>query len=519
MTSLRKSVLFAAAVSLLWAGVRTGLALHYGIPGPEYHDEFSYLLGADTFASGHLANPPHALAKFFESPHILVRPVYASKYPPGQALVLALGQRVFGSPFYGVVLEGALMIFATSLAVTAWTSLTWGPVVAVILAFYMLPPMYWVNSYYGGCLAAAGGAFVLWAVALYRSNQTWPSGFAFGVGASILFLTRPFEGAVFTLAVLAAYGVAAWRRDDRNRSVQQFALAAAPPLLACLLWTGVYDRAVTGNPLRLPYMLHDRQYNVSPSFWILPLREQPVYSTARLAAQHGNQGWEADWYRLHQPWWKGISRGVFMSTLWISTLVAGEFGFIVFLFPFPFRDPTFRRMAMVLAVFMVAISLEVWHMQHYAAPALAAVAIMTALWLEKVWTLRFRGLPAGAVIAVAFITFAAGSESIAARTAVAGHQPGANRTALIQRLAKLDRPQLVVVRYPADDWQVDQEWVYNGAAIDDQKVVLAHDFGAIENARLLAYYGGRQAWLVSVDDSGYRIEPYCLPADGVTASR
>src|SRR5208283_6246451 len=97
-------VVIAARVSLLAGGIDP-------VPAPMYHDEFSYLLAADTFAHGRLTNPPHPLAIFFETAQELARPTYASKYPPGQAMFPALGQVVFGAPFYGVLIGNALMLF------------------------------------------------------------------------------------------------------------------------------------------------------------------------------------------------------------------------------------------------------------------------------------------------------------------------------------------------------------------------------------------------------------------------
>jgi hypothetical protein len=67
---------------------------------------------------------------------------------------------------------------------------------------------------------------------------------------------------------------------------------------------------------------------------------------------------------------------------------------------------------------------------------------------------------------------------------------------------------VILVRY-ADRRSPHEEWVYNGANIDSQDAIWAHDLGAAENARLLEYYKGRKIWLFQPDIyNPLRLDPY-----------
>ena len=535
MMWLKKPLPAALLLVILWTGFRLVELKHSGIPKAQVTDEFSYLLGADTFAHGRLVNPPHPLAAFFESPHILVRPVYASKYPPGHALFLALGQRLFGSPFYGVLMGNALMLFCFCLMLYTFAPYPWALVVSALVALLFSPGtfwlnanwdgMYWTTSYWGGpALVASGAALVLLGIGIFRNGRSPLGGIVFALGSLLLFWTRPYEGGVFTMAVLAVFAADLWR--NRRASV---VLAALAVFLIGGIWTGYYNWRITGSPLQLPYMMHDHQYNVTPVLSFLPLRHEPNYSTPRLAALHGAHGWEAKQYHAEKSRAQVLVAG-FKATLQFMLGPLRTAALISMLFPIAWRDPTYRKMAIVSGVMVVALGIETFHFRHYAAPVWASLAVMIAIWASLAWKLRIGKLPIGAAIVTLTLLITvwqtpsvwvrdvfrrSHTASDADQASAPGKGPQVRelrdrRAELMTQLASLDRPQLVIVRYPSQDWRVVEEWVYNSSDIDHQHTILAHDLGADKDRELLNYYPDRTVSLLTFDANSAEahLQPY-----------
>src|SRR5580704_10572056 len=97
------------AVGVLALASRAAVLPILPAPEPRLNDEFSHLLLADTLAHHRLSNPTPSMWIHFETFHVIMRPTYASMYPPAQGAILAAGELLAHQPFVGVWLSTSVL--------------------------------------------------------------------------------------------------------------------------------------------------------------------------------------------------------------------------------------------------------------------------------------------------------------------------------------------------------------------------------------------------------------------------
>jgi hypothetical protein len=474
-------------------------------PQPVIYDEFGYLLQADTFAAGRLTNPPHPLWPFFESVYILHQPTYNAKYPPGQGLVLALGQRFLGDPWFGVWLSCGAMMAALCWALQGWLPASWA-LLGGILALPLCLFSYWMDSYWGGAVAAVGGALVLGSYPRIVRRRRFAFAWLMGIGLVVLALTRMYEGLLFAAPFLAALLL-------RCRSFRVWA-PIAMVLAAGAAFTLQYNARVTGHPARFPYTEYQRQYGYVPSFNIQPLN--PAMTYRNLSVANVFFKWEYDQWKRSRSWGLVVDRVKEWGA--VVTLVAGGAPLMLFFLGFLWTSAQDRRMFLPLfslgAVFLGSY-FQIVYNAHYAAPATAALLTLLVQSFRHLRHSRLptaiggralgRAIPAAMLIA---LSAAQGARLYRQETIEQTKPVNARRDKIERKLLDQNGGRhLIVVRYTGTQ-NPHEEWVYNRADIDRSDVVWAHDMGVEEDRKLIDYFKDRTVWLFLPDVDPESLAPY-----------
>jgi len=499
-------------------GVRLLLLPLLAVPLPAEHDESSYLLMADTFAHGRLANPTHPMWLSFETFHISSQPTYSSIFPPAQGFALALGE-VLGNPWIGVLLSEAAMCAAIVWMLQGWMPSRWALLGGILAMLNLAIVSYWMNSYWGGAMAAIGGALTLGALPRIKSKQRVRDALIMGLGIAILANSRPLEGFIFCLPVAVALLI--WLAGKSSPPVQVTASRVVAPLAAVLIITGAfigyYNWRVTGNPLLLPHSLNLKAYYSTPLFIWEKLRPPMHYNNRQFEDFYN--GWVRDNFHgsardiLRVSWEK--VRAYPSAFLWTGSLP------ILVALPLVLRDRKMRLLVVEVATCGLGLFLVVYSLAHYAAPLTCVIYALLVQATRHLRTVRWKDRPVGIALSRAAVVLLVAVTAFNLYHVVrnpnhpyswsSDRARGSDAKQRIEKfLAEKPGKQLVVVRY-SPNHNPHGEWVYNMANIDQQQVVWARELGTEQDEKLLAYFSDRKVWLFEPDRDWKHVRPYTPP--------
>lgn len=494
--------------------LRVALLWYTPVPYPRAHDEFSYLVAADTFSHGRLTNPTHPMHLYFDTFHINQEPTYMSMYPPAQGAVLAVGE-LLGHPWIGVLLSISVMAGTLLWALQGWLPPRWALLGGILAVFHVAISTYWVNSYWGGAIAAIGGSLVFGAFPRIMRTGRSRDALILGLGAVILANSRPLEGFIFCVPVLLALVVWITRRQGHSweSAFRRVALPFCGVMLLCICFIGYYNFRLVGRPTLFP---HDMNIH---SHYALPLVawEKPV---AQFHFQ--NPQFEAffnHWWPTHA--WPGGRPDSAMHVVHASGLNILKFAWFflypelliaVLATPWILRDHRMRLPVAQVLLCFTGFLLVAWFMPHYAAALTATIFVLIVQGFRHIRQWRFREYFPGIDLSRAAVISTLLLSPIPSKHINSPHSVLEYRQRVVAQLRATPGDDLIIVHYsPKHD--PNTEWVYNAADIDHARIVWAREIPGVSLQPLLNYFHDRRVWLLNADGDPPTLSPYTPPTD------
>lgn len=520
-----------ALVGLLALMSSMGVSLLTRIPQPRIHDEFSYLLAADTFAHGRLTNPTHPMWVHFESYHILHQPSYTSKYPPAQGLILGAGQVIGGYPIVGVWISIGLACAAICWMLQGWLPPRWALLGGLLAILHPGLLLRWGQNYWGGAVAVVGGALVFGALRRIVRRPRAHDAVLLAVGLAILANSRPFEGLIISLPVAVVLLV--WMIGKNGPALGDSIKRIALPILAVLLLTGTamgyYNLRVTGHPLLMPYQVHEMTYANKPFFIFRDNnRPQPVYRHEVMLDYYrpADRIRQTDGQRIApRPSDASLFNSVVLPLRAVmkraTRLWKFYFGLVLtlplFTLPWVMTDK-WMRFALLTSGLLTAILVTRWFIPHYGAPMTGLVFLIVLQCMRHLYLWRRHERVTGQLIvqAIPFMCLVwivlLLSQKVAVKPA---HAWSFERARMLAELKNDEKSHLVIVRYPPKYRWTKGEWVFNEADIDRAKVVWAREMDEAQNFKLFEYFKDRRVWLLEVGQNRppFKLVPYPTQAE------
>jgi hypothetical protein len=505
-----KTPLVMLLLFVLPIALRLALLPKFPTPLPSGADDYGYILLADTLRHFRLANPMHPMRQFFETVFALQEPKYASIYPAGQGLVLALGWMIFGNPWAGVLIATGAFCALCYWMLRAWTTPVWALIGGLLTVCEFGPLNEWMNIYWGGAVTAAAGCLIFGALPRLLKEARRRDAVLLGAGLGLHLLTRPYEFIFVSLS--AAAFLFLFRGDDWRRLARTVPLALLA-LLPAIALTFLQAKAVTGSWTTIPYMESRYQYGVPTTFtWQAnPVAHRGLTTQQRLtaegqAAEHGDEPETIG--RYLERWGTRIRfyRFFFVAPLYLALL---------FFLP-ALRERRFAWVSGTLLLLSLGTNFYPYFFPQYVAGAACLFVLMAVTGLERMSRSSAEAARLLLLLVGAHFLFWYGLHAVGEKSIFVAIRPyetwdyvnfgdPEGRAGIEHKLAELPGKKLVFVRYSS--LHRFHEWIHNAADIDAAPVVMSQDLG-MDNEKLRAYYPDRTAWLLEPDAMPVRLTPY-----------
>jgi hypothetical protein len=336
------------------------------------------------------------------------------------------------------------------------------------------------------------------------------------LGILILANSRPYEGFLFCFPAGIWF---VWWLAGKSKSPKPLRVRVGQvllPLVAMLLLTaafmGYYNWRLTGNALLLPHVLNTHTYHTTGLFLWDHKKAEMHYANHEFEEFYN--GWERNNYNNTWPDIVRVSEEKLvrygLTYFWIGELLALP------AIPFLFRNRKTRLLVVTFLLVTVGVFAVIWSNAHYAAPLTCVVFALAVQAIRYMRTMRIGGRPIGVAFARAIVLVLVLDTGINVARGICDPllwpcEGDPSRVTIADKLAHTPGNHLIMVRYEKDNHNIHDEWVYNGADIDEAKVLWARELDAEQNAKLFAYFKDRKIWLVTPDSDNTYLEPYTPP--------
>jgi hypothetical protein len=445
---------------------------------PRLQDEFSYLIQAQLLAQGKLWLPSPPLADFFETFHVIVKPVYASVYFPGTAMLYVPSVWINAPHYWTALILCAACVGLVYLLVTDLLDGAYGILAALMLlttrAFYIHSTLALSNV---PAMLAGVGVLLAWlrwrGADSTRARASWS--IAIGAIAGWGLIVRPLDMLAYLAPLLLLM---------RHRTIL-VAVAAALPFLCLQL---VFNKGVTGSTFTTPYQYYFEEFQPGTGLGFADSVDEERQPRTELAQKR-------DLYdRFLRPL-IGMSR-LEMFARWrirFTTSATLPSDLMLILLPIGALAAVRERRKLVCVfvpiLFLGLYALYPYYMTYYALAIAPCVIVLVLSGVRAIARSRvmnvmmFTATVAVCASALPETSFTFGEELDAI--------PGLGN--INQQLPLRAKPPAVVLFAYTEGASPHEEPVYNYDVADplDAPIIRAHDLGAERNRQIIDYFAQR----------------------------